>query len=117
LNVCDERLAELELRKRMLSSRIAAQRLELEAGCEALRRPFELVDRAKAAGARVLEHGPAIALVLAPLLYLLRRPLIGGVGLAATLARKATRWWTLWKLGSKVFAAMPHAPKQRRYAA
>jgi hypothetical protein len=116
LNVCDERLAELELRKRMLAGRIAVQRLELEAACQGLRRPFAAFDRAKAAGARLLEHGPAIALMLAPLLYLLRRPLIGGVGFAATLARKATRWWTLWKLGSKIFAAMPHAHKQRRYA-
>jgi hypothetical protein len=116
-NVCDERLAELELRKRMLRGRITAERLELEAGCQVLRRPFAAFDRARAAGARMLEHGPAIALALAPLLYLLRRPLIGGVGVAATLAKKATRWWTLWKLGSKVFSAMPHPRKQRRYAA
>jgi hypothetical protein len=117
LNVCDERLAELALRKRMLSSRIALQRLELEGGLQGLRRPFEVFDRAKAAGARLLEHGPAIALVLAPLLFLLRRPLIGGVGVVASLAKKATRWWTLWKLGSKMFSAMPHPHKQRRYAA
>ena len=117
LNVCDERLAELELRKRILAGRIATQRLELEAACEGLRRPFDTFDRAKAAGKRVLEHGPAIALVLAPLLFLMRRPLIGGVGLAASLAKKATRWWSLWKLGSKIFSAMPHPPKQRRYAA
>jgi len=117
LNVCDERLAELELRKRMLSNRISAQRLELEAGLQVLRRPFDAFDRAKAAGARMLEHGPAIALVLAPLLFLLRRPLLGSVGLAATLVKKATRWWTLWKLGSKIFSAMPHAHRQRRYAA
>ena len=118
LNVCDERLAELTLRKRVLSTRIAAQRLELEAACQGLRRPFEAFDRARAAGARMLEHGPAIALVLAPLLFLLRRPLIGGAGFAATLVKKATRWWTLWKLGSKIFSAMPHPHRpQRRYAA
>jgi hypothetical protein len=118
LNVCDERLGELALRKRMLSSRIAVQRAELEMGLQGLRRPFQAFDRAKAAGARALEHGPAIALILAPLLFLLRRPLIGGVGFAATLVKKATRWWTLWKLGSKIFAAMPHPHKQqRRYAA
>jgi hypothetical protein len=118
LNVCDERLAELELRKRMISSRIAVQRLQLEAGAQCLRRPFQAFDKAKSAGARLLEHGPAIALVAAPLLFLLRRPLMGGVGAAAALAKKATRWWTLWKLGSKVFSAMPHVqPRQRRYAA
>ena len=117
LNICDERLAELMLRKRMLSSQIAVERLELEGNLQVLRRPFAAFDRAKAAGGRVLEHGPAIALVLAPLLFFLRRPLIGGVGFAASLAKKATRWWTLWKLGSKVFSAMPHPHKQRRYAA
>ena len=117
LNISDERLAELALRKRMLSSRIATQRLELEVACQGLRRPFEAFDRAKAAGARMLEHGPAIALVLAPLLFLLRRPLLGGVGFATALVKKATRWWTLWKLGSKIFSAMPHPHRQRRYAA
>jgi hypothetical protein len=116
LNVCDERLAELTLRKRMLSSRIAAQRMELEEGFQCLRRPLHVLDKAKEVGARLREHGPAIAMALAPVLFLLRRPLGSGVGLAAGLVKKATRWWSLWKLGSKVFSAMPHIQKQRRYA-
>ena len=115
LNISDERIAELELRKRLLSGRIAAQRAELDAASQCLRQPLRVLDKAKEAGAYLREHGPAIAMMLAPVLFLLRRPLTGGVGLAASLMKKATRWWTLWKLGSKVFSAMPHV-KQRRYA-
>ena len=111
----DERIAELELRKRMLSGRIAAQRVELGQAFQCLRRPLHAFDKAKEAGAYLREHGLAIAMTLAPVLFLLRRPLSSGAGLAAGLMKKATRWWTLWKFGSKVFSAMPHA-KQRRYA-
>jgi hypothetical protein len=116
LNISDERIAELELRKRMLSGRIAAQRSELALSFECLRRPLHALDKVKEVGGRLREHGPAIALTLAPVLFLLRRPLVSGVGLAADLAKKAARWWTLWKFGSKVVSAMPHIPKQRRYA-
>ena len=77
---------------------------------------MHVFDAAQSAGALLREHGPAIAMVLAPVLYLARRPLIGGVGLAARLAKKATRWWSLWKLGSKVVSAMPHPSQHRRYA-
>jgi len=115
LNVCDERLAELALHKRMLSGRIAAQRVELETAFECLRRPLGVLDKAREVGARLREHGPAIAMALAPALFLPRRPLTSGVRLAAGLVKKATRWWTMWKLGSKIFSAMPHV-KQRRYA-
>jgi hypothetical protein len=116
LNISDERIAELELRKRLLSGRIAAQRVELEISLQCLRRPLHALDKMKEAGERLREHGPAIAMALAPVLFLLRRPLASGVGAAAGLVKKATRWWTLWKFGSKVFSAMPHIPKQRRYA-
>jgi hypothetical protein len=115
LNISDERIAELELRKRMLSGRIAAQRVELGDAFQCLRRPLHAFDKAKEVGAYLREHGLAIAMTLAPVLFLLRRPLSSGAGLAAGLMKKATRWWTLWKFGSKVFSAMPHA-KQRRYA-
>lgn len=115
LNISDERIAELELRKRLLSGRIAAQRAELDAAAQCLRQPLHVVDKAKEAGAYLREHGPAIAMILAPVLFLLRRPLSSGAGMAAGLVKKATRWWTLWKVGSKVFSAMPHT-RQRRYA-
>jgi hypothetical protein len=116
LNVCDERLADLEVRKRLLSGRIAAQREELSHGLQRLRRPLHVFDTARAAGAQLREHGPAIAMVLAPVLFLLRRPLMGATGFAARLAQRATRWWTLWKLGSKMFSAMPDLNRRRRYA-
>lgn len=116
LNVFGERLASLALEQRALSGRIAAQRVELADGFQRLRRPFEAFDRAKAAGAGLREHGPAIVMALAPLLFLLRRPLIGGVGFAARLVKRATRWWTLWKFGSKVFSVLPHLHKAGRYA-
>lgn len=116
LNVCDERLAALTLEKRALSSRIAVQRAELEAELQNLRRPLRVFDSAQAAGARVREHGPAIAMVLAPILYLLRRPLLGGVGFAARLVKRATRWWTLWKFGSKALSMLPDLSRKRRYA-
>lgn len=116
LNVCDERLADLELRKRALVSRIALQRIELQAGVERLRRPLHAFDTARAAGARLREHGPAIAMAVAPLLFLLRRPLFGGAGFAVRMVQRATRWWTLWKLGSKLFSAMPDLGKAGRYA-
>mgnify|MGYP003575600506 CR=1 FL=1 len=115
LNVCDERLTELGLQKRLLSGRIAAQRAELDVAMQCLRRPLHAFDKAIEVGGRLREHAPAIAVILAPVLFLLRRPLASGVGLAAGLVKRATRWWTLWKVGSKVFSAMPHV-KQRRYA-
>jgi hypothetical protein len=115
LNVCGERLAELELRKRIISSRIAVQRAELEEGFQCLRAPLRAFDKAKAVGAKIREHGPAVAMALAPVLFLLRRPLGGGVGFAARLVKKATRWWTLWKTGSKVFQAVSGASKRRQY--
>jgi hypothetical protein len=113
LNVCDEELADLQARKRLLSRRIAAQRNELSHGLEGLRRPLHAFDTAREVGARLREHGPAIAMVLAPLLFLLRRPLAGGVGIATRLIQRATRWWTLWKLGSKLFSNLPDWNKKR----
>jgi hypothetical protein len=116
LNVCGERLAELELRKRIISSRIAMQRTELEEGFQRLRAPLRAFDKAKAVGAKIREHGPAVAMALAPVLFLLRRPLGGGVGLAAGLVKKATRWWALWKTGSRLFSTITGAAKRRQYA-
>ena len=113
LNVCGEQLADLELRKRALSSRIALQRLALEADFQRLRKPLRVFDAAKSFGAKVREHGPAIAMVLGPLLFLLRRPLFGGVGFAAGLVRKATRWWSLWKLGTRLFSMIPNTTRTR----
>jgi hypothetical protein len=107
LNICDERLGELARRKRALSYRIAVQRGELELELERWRKPLQALDRARSAGARLMEHGPALAVVLAPLAFLLRRPLFGGIGLAVRAARKAARWWALWKMGSRMMAGMP----------
>jgi hypothetical protein len=107
LNICDERFDELARRKKAISYRIAVQRAELEHEFGRLRRPLHAIDKARAAGAKLAEHGPAIAMMLAPVLFLFRRPLLGGVGFAARMARKATRWWTLWKLGSKMMSGMP----------
>lgn len=116
LNVCGERLAELARRKQMLSYRIAIQRAELESGFQRLRRPMEVFDKAKAVGARLREHAPAIAMVLGPLLFLLRRRLTGGAGLATRMVKHATRLWGLWKVGSKLFARIPRPARRREYA-
>jgi hypothetical protein len=116
LNVCDERLAELERRKRVLSGRIAAQRVELEIACQQLRRPLHAFDTAKSVGGWLREHGPAVAAMLAPVLFLWRRPLAAGVGVAARLVQRATRWWALWKAGSRLFSMMPGLPKRKGYA-
>lgn len=64
-------------------------------------------DRIRAFGTGMLEHAPIIAMALAPVLFFLRRPLIGGIGSAVRLARKAARWWTLWKVGSKMLTHVP----------
>lgn len=116
LNVCDERLVELERRKRALSYRIAAQRTGLEIAFLRLRRPLRAFETAKSVGAWLREHGPAIAMTLAPLLFLLRRPLAGGVGTVARLVQRAARWWALWKTGSRLFSMMPNFSKRKGYA-
>ena len=54
------------------------------------------------------QYAPMIALVGVPLLYVLRRPLLGGVTAAARVARGAARWWALWKVGSRAVAHLPN---------
>jgi hypothetical protein len=116
LNVCAERLAELERRKKVLSYRIAVQRAELETGFRQLRKPLHALDTAKSIGSSLIEHAPAIAMVLGPLLFLLRRPLAGSVGFAARLVKRATRWWAMWKVGTKLLNKIPISSRRRGYA-
>jgi hypothetical protein len=107
LSICDEQLHELARRKQALSYRIAVQRAQLNYELQRLRHPMQSFDRVRAVGHGILEHAPIIAMALAPVLFFLRRPLVGGVGRAVRLARKLARWWTLWKLGSRVLTHVP----------
>jgi hypothetical protein len=107
LSISADQLRELARRKQALSYRIAVQRAQLDYELQRLRHPMESFDRIRAVGNGLIEHAPMIALALAPVLYLLRRPLIGGVGTAVRVARKLARWWTLWKIGSRVLTHVP----------
>ncbi len=108
LSICDEQLDELARRKKAIAYRIAVQRAELGHELQRLRHPLQSFDRIRAVGAGLAQHAVVIGMVLAPVLFLLRRPLLGGIGLAAHLARKGARWWALWKVASRVLS---HAPK------
>jgi len=112
-NVCDERLRELARRKEVLSRRIEVQRRMLEDDFQRFRAPLRTLDSARSMGARVVEHGPFVAMLLAPVLFVLRRPLVGAVGFAARSARKVMRWWGIWKLGSKIVSGMPAILKRQ----
>jgi hypothetical protein len=112
-SICDEQLGELARRKKAISYRIAVQRAQLGEEMQRLRGPLESLDRAREAAARVIANLPVIVMVLAPVFLLLRRPLIGGIGGAVRLARKAARWWTLWKLGSRMISHVPGFSRRR----
>jgi hypothetical protein len=114
LSICDERLHELARRKQALSYRIAVQRAQLNYELQRLRHPMQSFDRVRAVGNGLLEHAPIILMALAPVLFLLRRPLAGGIGGAVRLSRKVARWWALWKLGSRVLAHLPGIAGSRR---
>jgi hypothetical protein len=113
LSICDDQLGELARRKKAISYRIAVQRAELAHELQRLRHPLESFDRIRAAGAGLAQHAVVIAMVLAPVLFLLRRPLVGGIGMAARLARQGARWWALWKLASRFLVRAPRLMKSR----
>jgi hypothetical protein len=114
LSICDEQLHELGRRKQALSYRIAVQRAQLSYELQRLRHPMQSFDRVRAVGSGLLEHAPIILMALAPVLIMLRRPLVGGIGGAVRLARKVARWWALWKLGSRVLTHVPGITGGRR---
>lgn len=107
LSISAERLDELARRKQALSYRIAVQRAQIGYELQRLRHPMQSFDRIRAVGNGLLEHAPMIVMALAPVLFLLRRPLVGGVGRTVRLARKLARWWTLWKVGSRLMTHVP----------
>jgi len=109
LNVCDERQAELARRRAQISWRIAAQRAQLERGLQQLRRPLRIVDKSIQVGAGLREHAGAVTIVLLPVLFLARRLLRRGVGLAMNLTSRAGRWWALWKFGRQAFLSLRNA--------
>lgn len=107
LSISADQLRELARRKQALSYRIAVQRAQLTYELQRLQHPMQSFDKVRAVGNGLLENAPMIALALAPVVFLLRRPLVGGVGAAVRIARKLARWWTLWKLGSRVLTHLP----------
>jgi hypothetical protein len=107
LSISAEQLHELARRKQALSYRIAVQRAQLTYELQRLQHPMQSFDRIRAVGNGLMEHAPMIVMALAPVLFLLRKPLVGGVGRAVRVARKLARWWTLWKLGSRVLIHVP----------
>jgi hypothetical protein len=111
LSICDEQLEELALRKKAISYRIAVQRAQLRHEMLQLRHPLQSFERIRAAGAGLARHAVFIAMAVAPVAFLLRRPLVGGIAMAVRLARKGARWWAFWKVASRFLA---HAPKLAR---
>lgn len=107
LSIYADRLADVARRKQAIAMRIAEERSALAAEIDRLRHPMRSFDRLRSAGEELSRHAPVIALVAAPTLCLMRRPIAGGVGAAVRFGRRAARWWALWKMGSRVVSHLP----------
>ena len=103
-SVCDERREEILQRRAACVAKIARQRDQLEAEFTRLRAPLRTFEIGLQVGAGLRRHATIISMVVVPLLALAGRRIAGGAGALMRLARKATRWWSLWKVGSSVVA-------------
>jgi hypothetical protein len=99
LNVYDERQEAILRRRAACAVKIARQRDQLEAEFERLRVPLRTFEVGLRIGAGLRRHATAITMVAVPLLALMGRRLAGGAGVIVRLARKAARWWPMWKVG------------------
>lgn len=100
LNVYDERQQSILRRRAACVAKIARQRDQLEAEFERLRVPLQTFEIGLQVGAGLRQHATAITMIAVPLLALAGRRLAGGAGAIVRLARKAARWWSLWKVGA-----------------
>jgi hypothetical protein len=100
LNVYDERQEAILRRRAACVAKIARQRNQLEAEFERLRVPLRTFEVGLQIGAGLRRHATAISMVAVPLLAVAGRRLAGGAGAIVRLARKAARWWSMWKVGA-----------------
>jgi hypothetical protein len=100
LNVYDERQEAILRRRAACVAKIARQRDQLEAEFERLRVPLQTFEVGLQIGVSLRRHATAITMIAVPLLALAGRRLAGGAGAIVRLARKAGRWWSVWKVGA-----------------
>lgn len=80
--------------------KIARQRDRLEAEFGRLRVPLQTFELGLQLGAGLSRHATVISMVALPLVALAGRRLAGGARALVRLARKAARWWSVWKVGT-----------------
>ena len=114
LNVYGERQEEILRRRVACVGKIARQRDRLGAELERWHAPLHTFEMGLQVGAGLRKHATLISMVVMPLVALAGRRLAGSTGTLIRLARKAARWWSLWKAGTTVATGWQKGRFRRR---
>lgn len=113
LNVCDERQEAIFRRRAACVAKIAEQRDHIAVEFERLRVPLRTFEAGLRVGAVLRRNAGVISMLGVPLLALAGRRLAGGASALIRMGKKGARWWSLWKVGKSLTAAI-WTRRQRR---
>ena len=104
LSVSDDHRESILRRRAACVAKIARQRDQLAVELTRLRGPLRTFEIGMQVGSGLRRHATVISMVALPILAFAGRRLTRGAGALMRLGRKATRWWSFWKVGSAVIA-------------